>query len=67
MTPVDPNTNHPDESRAVLDAATDAFWESVVRHHPDAKTGDLSPLTTLRFEVAAEQAIREWVNANVRR
>ena len=45
--------------------ALDAFWEVVVRHNPQAKTGDLSPLTTITLTIAAENAIEEWISANV--
>ncbi len=45
--------------------ACDAFWLVVVQHYPEATSGDLSPLTTFRFEQAAEAAIAEWVWANV--
>jgi hypothetical protein len=45
--------------------ALDAFWQVIVAHYPQADTGDLSPLTTLRLDEAAEAAIREWIYANV--
>jgi hypothetical protein len=45
--------------------ALDAFWEVVVRHNPQAKTGDLSPWTTIKLTIAAENAIEEWISANV--
>ena len=45
--------------------ALDAFWEVVVRHNPQAKTGDLSPWTTIKLTIAAENAIKEWISANV--
>jgi hypothetical protein len=45
--------------------ALDAFWEVVVRHNPQAKTGDLSPWTTIKLTIAAENAIEEWIWANV--
>ncbi len=45
--------------------ALDAFWEVVVRHNLQAKTGDLSPWTTIKLTIAAENAIEEWISANV--
>jgi hypothetical protein len=45
--------------------ALEAFWEVVVRHKPQAKTGDLSLLTTIKLTIAAENAIEEWISANV--
>ncbi len=37
--------------------ALDAFWQVIVRHNPQAKTGDLSPWTTINLTIAAENAI----------
>ena len=37
--------------------ALDAFWEVVVRHNPQAKTGDLSPSTTITLTIAAQEGI----------
>lgn len=45
--------------------ALDAFWECITRGFPEAKTGDLSPLISLRLTQAAESAVNEWVFANV--
>lgn len=47
------------DSSSLAEKALDAFWEIVVRHYPEAKTGDLSPLTTLALTEAAEVAIAE--------
>jgi len=49
----------------LADEAQDAFWAVVVRHYPQAKTGDLSPWTTVQLTIAAENAIEEWIWANV--
>ena len=49
----------------LAEEALNAFWEVVVRHNPEAKTGDLTPLTTVKLTVAAENAIKEWIWANV--
>jgi hypothetical protein len=56
---------HDELLRSVTEKATDAFWNVVVEHFPEAETGDLSPLTTFRFDQAAENAVAEWVWANV--
>jgi hypothetical protein len=53
------------ELTTVAREADDAFWQVVVKHFPSATTGDLSPLTTLRLHLAEEEAIAEWVWANV--
>ena len=50
---------------ALANEALDAFWKVVVRHNPQAKTGDLSPWTTIKLTLAAEKAIKEWISANV--
>lgn len=57
----------PEQLRTLADEALDAFWQVIVRHYPQAKTGDLSPLLTIQLQVAAENAIDEWVWANVPR
>lgn len=45
--------------------ALDAFWDVVARRYPQARTGDLSPLTSFALNRAAERAIEEWVDNNV--
>ena len=45
--------------------ALNAFWEVVVRHYPQAETGDLSPWATVKLTLAAENAIEEWIDNNV--
>lgn len=57
----------PEHLRTLADEALDAFWQIIVRRYPQAKTGDLSPLTTIQLQIAAENAIDEWVWANVPR
>ena len=51
--------------KALVDQALDAFWGVIVKHHPQALTGDLSPGTTIALELAAHDAISEWVTNNV--
>lgn len=46
-------------------AALDAFWQTIVDRFPQARFGDLSPERTIRLQVAAEEAIAEWINNNV--
>ncbi len=52
-------------TRQLANDALDAFWEVIVRHFPEATTGDLSPLTTFHLEQASEAAIEEWIRYNV--
>jgi hypothetical protein len=52
-------------TQQLADEALDAFWQVIVRHFPQATTGDLSPLATLHLGQAAEAAIEEWIGYNV--
>jgi hypothetical protein len=47
--------------------ALDVFWYFFAKHFPEAKYGDLSPLTTIRLTEAATSAVNEWVWAKVPR
>ena len=51
--------------RQVADRALFAFWQVVALNFPTARTGDLSPWTTHRLDMVAEEAVAEWVYANV--
>ena len=51
--------------RSVANEALDAFWEVVVRHFPNAETGDLSPWSAIELQMAASNAVEEWVDNNV--
>jgi hypothetical protein len=53
------------EIRKLADQALDAFWDHVAARLPAAKTGDLSPDRTIRLQIAAEEAISEWIANNV--
>ena len=44
--------------------ALDAFWDVIAHKFPEAKYGDLSPLTAVRLSNAAETAIDEWIRNN---
>ncbi len=46
--------------------ALDAFWNIVAKQYPQAKTGDMSPLTTAKLSTAAETAVVEWIENNTR-
>ncbi|MBI3408196.1 MAG: hypothetical protein HY040_07555 [Planctomycetes bacterium] len=48
----------------LADEALEAFWEVIVKHFPQATSGDLSPGQTMRLQLAAESAILEWVVSN---
>lgn len=49
----------------VTNDALDAFWQLVVRRFPEATDGDLSIDRTIALEIAAKEAVREWVWNNV--
>lgn len=54
-----------DAVRVITDQAFDAFWQVIVKRFPQATTGDLSPWTTIRLQLAAEEAVAEWIGNNV--
>ncbi len=60
---------HGDDGRCtycILEAeASEAFWEVIVKHYPQAKGGDLSPERTVRQRSANADAIEEWISNNV--
>ena len=49
----------------IANEALDAFWKVIVKHFPQATTGDLSPWATFHLDQAAEAAIKEWIANNV--
>ena len=53
-------------TKQLTSEALDAFWEAIVRHFPQTTTGDLSPLTCVQLDQAAETAIEEWIMLNVK-
>jgi hypothetical protein len=50
---------------SLTDKALDAFWQVIVERFPQASSGDLSPLATIRLSMAARDAIAEWISYNV--
>ena len=51
--------------RNSTDEALDAFWAVIVNRYPQAVTGDLSPGATIALQMAAEDAVYEWIVSNV--
>lgn len=49
---------------SLTDKALDAFWQVIVAQFPHATSGDLSPLTTVKLSMAAEEAAWEWIASN---
>jgi hypothetical protein len=52
-------------TQQLANEALDAFWQVIVKHFPQATTGDLSPLATFHLDQTAEAAIKEWISNNV--
>ena len=57
-------TSIPADLTLLADEALEAFWSTLARHFPDATTGDLSPERTIGLQLAAEEAIKEWIESN---
>ena len=53
------------EIQPIVDEALEAFWDVVVKRFPEAETGDLSPGATIDLQMAAEDAVSEWIANNV--
>ena len=49
----------------VVQGAMEAYGEVLVKHFPEAKYGDQSPLTTFALLNALENAAAEWISNNV--
>jgi len=49
----------------IVDQAGTAFWETVVKNYPEAKTGDLSPIQVHDLEMAMTKALTEWLDNNI--
>ncbi len=45
--------------------ASEAFWAVIVRHFPEARSGDLSVERTVRLRMAGADAVEEWIRNNV--
>jgi hypothetical protein len=53
-----------DELHRLVEEANMAFWDVIVKHFPKAKTGDLSPWTTIKLHQAQQEAVEEWIGNN---
>jgi hypothetical protein len=49
-----------------VEQASGSFWAMIVKHYPEADTGDLSPESTRLLDAAMDAAVAEWVENNVR-
>ncbi len=50
---------------AAVAAAEDAFWSSIAVDYDEARSGDLSPETSMAMAEAMRVAVTEWVKYNV--
>ena len=48
----------------VFEEAEMAFWDAVASALPEIKTGDFSPMDSLRLEKAMKEAIQSWYEGN---
>lgn len=49
---------------AVVQEAQDAFWAVIAKHHPECKSGDISPGSVLAFDSACYLVVDTWLDAN---
>jgi hypothetical protein len=50
--------------QSLTDKALDAFWQVIVAYFSHATSGDLSPPTTVKLSMVAEEAVLEWIACN---
>lgn len=51
--------------REVAREAAEAFWAKVAERYPEAKTGELDVITTVRLDNVMREAVMRWVKYNV--
>lgn len=49
----------------VAAAALDAFWAAVAAGYPEARTGDVDPVTVAELGRAASRAVATWEEYNL--
>ena len=52
------------EIEEVVSEALAMFWEHVSDRYPDIRSGDLSPQALAKLQLAADDAVTEWVGLN---
>lgn len=50
--------------RRIVNEAGQAFWGTVAKCRPDARSGDLDPGEAVAFERAATRAVEAWIDGN---
>jgi len=53
-----------DKLKGVIETAQTAFWDAVAESYPEIESGDFTPLDTVIFNTACEDAIEAWVSGN---
>lgn len=48
-----------------LEEAQNAFWAVIVKHYPEADSGDFPPDATFAFDQAIKDAAETWIAFNV--
>ena len=63
---IHPPRSRPLEPRIVtaIEKAEDSFWNTIRTHFPEARSGDLDPLTAHRLTDIMHQALNAWIDAN---
>jgi hypothetical protein len=62
-----PIADNPEMERSIKGAVKKAetkFWEEISKNFKEIKTGDLAPKDALALELAMQDAVVAWVNAN---
>lgn len=57
-------TSIEDRISNAVSEAEDAFWQAIARAFPEAKSGDLDPLTVVSLQNHMTDAAKKWVESN---
>jgi hypothetical protein len=52
------------ELQDLVEDANQAFWQVIAERFPQARSGDRSPLATMKLHLAQEEAVKEWIANN---
>lgn len=47
-----------------VEQASQAFWSKVAELYPEAKSGDLDPMSDAFLETAMQQVVKAWIRNN---
>ena len=53
-----------EEQNQVLDAALEAFWQSIAESCPHIKTGDFDSVANAQLRAVATEAVAAWIALN---